>query len=155
MAHFSSASRRRRRARLAAVTITAALALAATAVASGPKPGTYKGSFKGGLITVHISLKLTGTKLGPVKISNIPLYCAGGGQPLVFTFPKATISGAGGFTLHGVNKIKIGPLKGKVGEVITLTGTFTRHGTVSGTVKTAYPRAPKSCAGSSRFSAKH
>jgi hypothetical protein len=35
-----------------------------------------------------------------------------------------------------------------------LSGRFTKHGTVSGTLKTVYPNAPKSCSGSSRFSAR-
>ena len=86
-------------------------------------------------------------------LSNVPLYCSGGGPPIPFTFKGTSISKGGAFKVRGVNRIKIGPLKGQIGEKLTLTGRFTGHGRVSGKLATVYPRA-KTCGGTSRFSAR-
>ncbi|MGH2869377.1 MAG: hypothetical protein ACRDNK_17670 [Solirubrobacteraceae bacterium] len=131
-----------------------ALTLVATALAAGSfKSGTYKGTLAAPRTGYTVSLKLSGTKLRPIKLNNIPFYCSGGGPPIPFTFPSTKISSAGAFTVSANNKIRVGPLKGQIGEKLTISGKFTKAGKVRGKLKTVYPKA-KQCTGTSSFSAK-
>jgi hypothetical protein len=139
--------------RVALTAVALALVVSATALAATFKSGTYKGTLAAPRTAYTVSLKLSGTKLGPVKLNNIPFYCSSGGPPLPVTFPKSKISSTGAFKIGATNKIKVGPLKGQIGEKLTISGTFTKHGTVHGTLKTVVPNA-KQCDGSSAFTAK-
>jgi hypothetical protein len=142
------------RALTAAAVAAVALVIAATAVAATSfKSGTYTGALAAPRTSYTVSLKLSGTKLGPVKISNIPFYCSSGGPPIPVSFPKAKISAAGVFKIKANAKIKAGPLKGQVGEKMTISGTFSKTGTVRGKLKTVVVHATQ-CSGSSAFTAK-
>lgn len=124
----------------------------AAALAAGFKSGTYKGTVKHDGIT--ITLKLGGLELRSAHISNLPLYCSGGGPTIPITFKKAKVSSSGKFTAHGTYHILEGPYKGKPGAKLTLSGRFTTHGAVSGTLKTKWwNKVPRDCSGHSRFSA--
>ena len=153
MKHLYPAPPRRRRASLGPMTAAAALTLAATALAAGPKAGTYTGHLSAPRTAYVLHLTLTGTRLSPVTITSTPFYCSGGGPPTPVRFSPGTVIRSGSFTLHGVFRILVGPLKGKVGARLTLSGRFTSHGTVNGRLRTAYPN-PGSCSGRSAFSAK-
>jgi hypothetical protein len=143
-----------RRTAAALATAIVMLALSATALAGTAfKSGTYKGTLAPPRTSITISLKLTGTRLSPVKLSSIPAYCSSGGPSPGFSFPAASISRTGTFKVTGINKIKTGPLKGQIGERLTLTGQFTKRGKVSGKLKTVFPKA-LTCGGTSAFTAK-
>jgi hypothetical protein len=130
-----------------------ALVLALSASALAAQPGTYTGTLAPPRSIISVSLTVHAGRLSKTTLSNLPLYCSGGGPPIPFTFKGTSISKSGAFKVRGVNRIKIGPLKGQIGEKLTLTGRFTGHGRVSGKLATVYPRA-KTCGGTSRFSAR-
>jgi hypothetical protein len=140
---------------LAAATVAAlALVVIATAMAATAfKSGTYNGTLAAPLTSYTVSLKLNGSKLGPVKLNNIPFFCSSGGPPIPVSFPKTKISAAGAFKINATEKIKAGPLKGHVGEKLTISGTFTKNGTVHGRLKNVVTNA-KQCNGSTTFTAK-
>jgi hypothetical protein len=153
MNHVTSSSRGRRIATAAAVSAVAALALAATALASGVKAGTYTGALVAPRTTFLVTLTTHGNTLRRATLSNVPIYCSGGGPAIPVRFGKATISPRGAFTAHGIYRIAVGPKKGQIGDRLTLSGRFSGHGTVSGTLRTVVVGIP-SCSGTSRFSAK-
>ena len=106
--------------------------LAAPAVASSTvkvKAGTYKGSL--GQDSITISLTVAGGKLKKASLSDIPLFCASGGPPVVVKFGSAEIARTGAFTDNGKRNVSVGPYKGKLGEKLTLSGRFTSRGTVT------------------------
>jgi hypothetical protein len=130
--------------------------VAASAVASStvkPKSGTYKGSLAAPRTAYIVSLRVAHGKLTKANLSNFPIYCSGGGPPIPITFPGANASKTGKFTTKSDYKIKLGPLKGKIGDRFVLSGTFTSKGTASGKLKTVNLDVPK-CGGTSSFSAK-
>jgi hypothetical protein len=150
--HFHLHGAAARRAALGGLVL--ALTLAATALAAGSfQSGNYKGMLAAPRTAYTVSLKLNGTKLGPVKLSNVPLYCSGGGPAIPVTFRSTTISSTGAFKTTATVKIKVGPFKGQVGEKLTISGKFTKTGKVSGKLKTVFPKA-KACTGTSTFTAK-
>ena len=155
MDHVTSAARPRRRIRAFAVGTLGALAgtLATTALAAGPKAGTYTAHLAAPRTTYVVKLTLHGTRIKPATINSTPFYCSGGGPATPVRFSAGKVGKSGSFTLHGVYRILAGPNKGKVGDQLTLSGRFTSHGTVSGTVRTVVVGIP-SCSGSSRFSGK-
>jgi hypothetical protein len=128
--------------------------LAATALAGSTvkvKSGTYKGTLGDGL---KITLTVGGGKLEKASLSNIPLFCAnGGGAPIPVKFGSAKIARSGAFSDHGQRKIAVGPLKGQVGEKLTLSGKFTSSGKVSGSEKTTFVLNGPHCTGKTTFSA--
>jgi hypothetical protein len=142
---------------LRSIALCAVLSLAVAGVAlAKPLAGrTYKGALGKplGSIAVAIKVSSTGKRVTSVRISNIPLYCSGGGEAIPVTLKGGAISRSGKFTSTGSNKIKIGPLKGKVGERFKMTGTFGTHGHESGKLTTTYPINPV-CGGSTRYSTK-
>lgn len=145
---------RARRALTATAIAALALIVTASAVAATSfESGTYKGRLAAPHASYTVSLTLRGTRLGPVKINNIPFYCSSGGPPLPVTFPKARVSATGAFKINATKKIAAGPHKGQIGEKLTISGTFTKKGTVHGTLKTVVTNA-KQCNGSSTFTAK-
>lgn len=128
--------------------------LAASAVASSTvkvKAGTYKGSLGQGSIT--ISLTVAGGKLKKASLSDIPLFCASGGPPVVVKFGSAKIGRTGSFTDNGKRNVSVGPYKGQLGEKLTLSGRFTSRGTVSGTEKTTFVLNGPQCRGKTTFTA--
>lgn len=137
---------------MAVATTAALLALCATALAVARTSGTYKGNLASPRTTYLVSMNLKGAKLSQITLSNIPIYCSGGGPPIPVTFPKTTISKAGRFTVKATVRIKVGPKKGRIGEKLTLSGRFA-HGKVSGTLKTDFVSFAQ-CSGSTRFTAK-
>jgi hypothetical protein len=143
---------RSRRWPAAAAAVALVLAVTASALAAAPPSGTYRGTLAPPRTDIKVSMKLAGTHLTQIKISDVPLYCSGGGKPIPTSFPSTHLSATHAFTAHTTNRIKVGPLKGQVGERLTMSGRFT-HGKVSGTLKTVWPLA-KSCGGRSAFSAK-
>jgi hypothetical protein len=134
------------------VTMAALLALCATALAGAPKPGTYQGALAAPRTTYLVSMKLSGVKLTHITLSNVPIYCSGGGPAIPVAFPGSKLSAAGRFTANATVRIKVGPKKGQIGEKLTLSGRFA-HGKVTGTLKTVFVGFT-GCSGSSRFSAK-
>jgi hypothetical protein len=131
--------------------IVAAPAVAGSTVK--PKSGTYKGSLAAPRTDYIVSLHVAHGKLTKAHLSNFPIYCSGGGPPIPITFSGDTVSKTGKFTTKSDYKIKLGPLKGKIGNRFVLSGTFTSDGTVSGKLKTVDLNVPK-CGGTSAFSAK-
>jgi hypothetical protein len=134
----------------ATVAIVAASAIASSTVK--PKSGTYKGSLAAPRTAYTVSMHVAHGKLTKANLSNFPIYCSGGGPPIPITFPRAKVSKTGRFTTKSDYKIKLGPLKGKIGDRFVLSGAFTSHGTVSGKLKTVDLNIHK-CGGASAFSA--
>ena len=132
--------------------VALALAVTATALAGAPRAGTYRGTLAPPRTAFTISMKLKGAKLTRIRISNVPFYCSSGGPAIPVGFPSTTISNSGRFRVRAVNRIKVGPLKGRIGEKLTLTGRFS-HTTVKGRLTTVVPNA-KVCNGSSAYTAK-
>jgi hypothetical protein len=131
------------------------LAIAVTAEAASTvkvQSGTYSGTLASPRTEYTLSLKVTASKLKKATLSNIPIYCSGGGPPIAIHFGAAAISKTGKFTSKAIYRIIEGPLKGKIGDRFTMKGAFTSAGTVSGTLRTIDASVPK-CGGSSRFTA--
>jgi hypothetical protein len=137
-----------------AVLMSAVLATGVAAAASKPtfKSGTYRGTLAAPRNFITVALKLTGKKISGLTISDIPLFCSGGGRPIPIHFSKATITTTGTFTSTGKYLFTIGPFKGKVGERLTITGKFAAKGKLTGTVKVVFPNSPQ-CDGMTTFSA--
>lgn len=136
--------------------LVAAAALAAAALAANQVAG---GSYKGALVPsrqgVAVSFKVSanGSRVRSLSITNIPLYCEGGGPPIPVRFKDAAISAKGTFTSSAVVRIKIGPLKGQIGERLKIAGKFLKGRREQGTLTTTYPKAQQ-CSGSSSYSTK-
>jgi hypothetical protein len=139
--------------------ITAGLAvalgvMAASALAGGPLRGaTYRGSLAGSMSAVAISFHVTanGTVEG-VKLSRLPLYCAGNGPPAArISFASAKVSAQGTFAAAGRDVIASGPVKGSVAATLALTGRFGAGGAESGTLTTTYNGPAKRCGGRSNY----
>jgi hypothetical protein len=152
--HANLVSRRRRIAGPAATgAVVTTLALAATALAGGVTAGTYSGTLAPPRTAYLVTLTTHRSTLKRATLSNIPIYCSGGGPAIPVRFGTAKISSRGAFTAHGIYRIAVGPRKGKIGDRLTLSGRFSSHGTVSGTLHTVVVGI-QGCSGTSRFSAK-
>jgi hypothetical protein len=137
----------------ALTTLLAATTFATVAFAAHPvKGGTYSGSLLPAtkLVTVSFKVSKSGTRVTALLLSNVPLYCSGGGPAIPVKFHAATVSKSGAFSSTATVVIMVGPLKGQVGEKLTITGKFSKAGE-HGTVKTRYVKAP-SCGGESSYS---
>lgn len=141
------------RLRLLAAALLLALVLASAALAAAFKSGTYKATIPSIARPIAFSLKLSGTRVGPVKISDIPIYCVGGGAPIPRTFPTVRLSATGTFTTRTTFKPTFGPFKGKVTSRLTITGRFTTSGRMSGKITVVNLTLAK-CGGSTAFTAK-
>jgi hypothetical protein len=143
--------------RLAPFAVAGAFALlAATAIAGSTvkvKSGTYKGALAAPRSLYKVTLTVAHAKLEKATLSNIPAYCSSGGPPTPVKFAAAKISHSGQFSTHGNYVIKIGPLKGKVGEKMQMSGRFKSNGTVAGTMTTAFVLNGPHCTGKTTFSA--
>jgi opacity protein-like surface antigen len=144
--------------RILALTAIVAVAAASAALAAKPVKGaTYTGTIvrSVGNVSFPISFKVSknGKTVSGFKLTNdYPVYCQGGGFPVLGTAKAAKISKQGKFTAKLPLKNIRPPGKGE-GSVI-ITGKFAAHSSVSGTVKTDIGgSAFKSCNGSSPFRA--
>jgi hypothetical protein len=142
---------------LPALAAVASLALlSATAVASSTvkvKSGTYKGTLTAPRTLYKVTLTVAHAKLEKATLSNIPFYCSSGGPATPVKFAAAKISHSGQFSTQGNYLIKLGPLKGKVGEKMQMSGRFKSNGTVAGTLRTAFVLNDPHCTGKTTFSA--
>lgn len=138
--------------RLGAACLLLGACSAAVAAAASFKQGTYHGSLAAPHRGIKVSLKLTGTKVTVLKLSDLPLACLSVGKPIPIHFADATVSSSGHFKSTGKYVIAVGPLKGKVGDRLTINGTFAAHGKLSGTVKNVNTTAPV-CTGTTSFTA--
>jgi hypothetical protein len=117
------------------------------------------GSYKGGLvpakeeIVVSFKVSSSGRQVTTLTISNTPLYCSGGGRPTPVHFKNASISSKGTFSSTGKYVILEGPLKGKVGTKLKITGQFLKGHKERGALTTTYVGAPN-CGGKSSYSTK-
>ena len=134
---------------LAIVALASAAGIAAAATF---KSGTYKGTLAPPRNAITVKLKLTGKKVSGLTISDIPLFCQGGGPAIVVHFSKATISTTGRFTSTGKYVIAVGPLKGQVGFRETIKGKFAAKGKLAGTLKSVSTHAA-ACGGTTTFTA--
>lgn len=142
-----------------ALAVCVALAVvSAVALAAKPnqvKGGTYIGTLQPSTRGIGVSFKVSsnGKKVTLLSITNIPIYCSGGGPPIPIRFKDAAISAKGTFTSKANYVIKVGPLKGHVGEKLKIAGTFRKGRSEQGTLTTTYPEAHQ-CSGSSPYTAK-
>ncbi len=137
----------------ALIALLAAAAFATAARASAPvKGGTYSGSLLPATKNVTVSFKVSasGKNVTALVLSNLPLYCQGGGAVIPIKFRAAKISKSGTFKSTARQLLTIGPFKGQLGETLSITGKFSKAGE-HGTVKTTYLKAP-SCSGQSSYS---
>ena len=142
---------KRRAIAIAGLTATLALIAAAVAIAATVKAGTYTGTLKGRAITITFRVPKGAKKVTAIKISDVPLYCSGGGPPIPISFRTATISKHGTFSSKGTYFIKAGPRKGQVGARLALTGSFGKTGHESGKLTTTWVGVPHSCSGASKY----
>jgi hypothetical protein len=138
-----------------AVALALAAAAAVAIAANQVKGGSYTGSLLPATRAISVSFKVssTGKQVSSLRISNIPIYCSGGGPPIPIRFKNAAISAQGTFTSSAQYVIKVGPLKGKVGEKLKITGKFLKGKREQGTLTTSYPKA-HACGGSSPYKTK-
>jgi hypothetical protein len=132
------------------------VALSTVALAAGPaQGGAYAGALQPVTRGIAVSFKVSksGKQVSSLQISDIPIYCSGGGPAIPIHFKNATISGKGTFTSSAKYVIKIGPFKGQVGETFKITGRFFKGRSEQGTVATTYPKA-KQCSGKSPYTTK-
>jgi hypothetical protein len=142
------------RVRVAGGMTAVGLALTLTAVApAAVSAGTYTGTLAPPRNEVAVTVSLDAHGVLHARISDIPLYCPGGGSPIPIAFWATRVSRHGTFTAHAVHRISVGPLKGRIEDRLNLTGHFTNPHTVKGTLVTRNPIAPR-CGGTSRFTAK-
>jgi hypothetical protein len=130
--------------------------LAPTALAGSTvkvKSGTYKGTLGAARTLYKVTLTVAHAKLEKATLSNIPIYCSSGGPATPVKFAAAKISRGGQFSTHGNYLIKVGPLKGKVGEKLQMSGRFKSNGTVAGTLTTAFVLNGPHCTGKTTFTA--
>ena len=135
-----------------AAALLAALLLAQSAIAGTPKKG---GSYRGAVAAPRTSIAVTfhvsasGAKVSALKISNMPIYCSGGGPPVPITFKTARVA-KGKFKSTGKQTISVGPKKGQTGATLSITGTFGKRGKESGKLTIKYSSAP-TCGGTSTY----
>jgi hypothetical protein len=136
--------------------VLGALSLAGAALAANQvRSATYKGALTPARDGVAVSFKVSrsGGEVTSLGITNVPLYCEGGGPPIPARFKDATISSKGTFTSTAEVRIALGPLKGQIGEKLRITGKFLKGGKERGVLTTTYPKAHQ-CSGSSSYATK-
>ncbi len=139
----------------ATLVVASAVALAAKPKPNQVKGGTYVGTLQPVTRGIGVSFKVSsnGKKVTVLSITNIPAYCSSGGPPIPIRFKNAAISAKGTFTSKANYVIKVGPLKGQVGEKMTITGKFVKGRKEQGTLTTIFPRAAP-CSGKSPYTTK-
>ncbi len=137
--------------------ILVALALLATAaLAVAPVKGAgYTGALAGShsKITISFRVSASGAEVENLRISGLPIYCAGSGPPGTpkIKFQNARISASGSFSSPGKDVIATGPLKGSVVATLLVSGSFAAGGREHGTVTTTYSGPAKRCGGHSSY----
>ena len=142
--------------RVAGGTLAVLAVIAASALAAAPRKGaTYEGTLNGSRTPITISLHVSaaGGKVESLRISSLPIYCAGKGPPgaLKISFENAKISASGSFSSPGKDVIASGPLKGSVAATLFITGSFTGAGHESGMLTTTYTGPAAKCGGRSSY----
>jgi hypothetical protein len=119
-----------------------------------PRAGTYRGTLAAPRSQIHVSFKVSKTAktVSSLRISDIPLFCSGGGPATAITFKTATISSTGRFKSTAKQIIEVGPRKGQVGTTLTISGRFPKRGHAKGTITTVNSAA-KACGGSTTYTA--
>jgi hypothetical protein len=138
-----------------AVLLTLLVVVSGALAASQVKGGSYTGSLVPTRDGVLVSFKVSssGKQVNALTITNIPLYCSGGGKPIPVHFKNASISSKGTFSSTGKYVIAEGPKKGQVGNKLKITGKFLKGGKEQGTLTTTYVGF-SSCSGKSSYSTK-
>jgi hypothetical protein len=128
---------------------------AGAALATAPRAGTYHGALAAprSHILVRFKVSQSAKTVSSLRISDIPLFCSGGGPAVAITFKNATISSAGRFKSTGRQIIQVGPNKGQVGATLSITGRFLTGGHERGTITTVNS-ASKACGGTTSYTAK-
>jgi hypothetical protein len=143
--------------RSAAVGIALVMVLAGStgmALATTPRAGTYHGALAAPRSQILVRFKVSkSTKtVSSLRISDVPLFCSGGGPAIAITFKNATISRTGRFKSTGKQIIQVGPRKGQVGATLSISGRFLKGGHERGTITTVNSAA-KACGGTTTYTA--
>jgi hypothetical protein len=130
--------------------------LATTTFAVAPIKGAgYTGALAGShsKITISFRVSASGAEVENLRISGLPIYCAGNGPPGTpkIAFHNATISASGSFSSPGKDMVASGPLKGSVVATLLVSGSFSAGGHEHGTVTTTYTGPAKKCGGHSTY----
>jgi hypothetical protein len=141
---------------LAGSGLVALALLAASALAASPiKGASYRGALRGSHAKIAISFRVSanGSQVQKLRISALPIYCAGSGPPgtPTLSFQDAKISAGGTFSGSGKDIIGSGPLKGSVAATLRVTGSFAAGGKESGIVTTIYSGSAAKCGGHSSY----
>jgi hypothetical protein len=127
----------------------------AVALAADPVRGAaYKGSLTGASSSIRISFRVSpgGSQVQAIRLSALPIFCAGGAPPnSTLEFANARVTAAGTFSAAGRDVLGVGPLKGTVAAKLVVTGTFAANGRESGTVTTTFSGSAKHCGGRARY----
>jgi hypothetical protein len=117
-----------------------------------PRSGTYHGALAAprSQILVRFKVSKSAKTVSSLRISDIPLFCSGGGPPVAITFKDATISHTGRFKSTGKQIIEVGPRKGQIGTTLSISGRFLSGGHERGTITTANA-ASKACGGTTTY----
>ncbi len=131
--------------------------LTAPALAASPVRGaSYRGALGGSHAKIAISFRVSanGSQVQKLRISALPIYCAGSGPPgtPTLSFQGAKISASGTFSSSGKDIISSGPLKGSVAATLRVSGSFAAGGKESGTITTIYSGSAAKCGGRSSYS---
>jgi hypothetical protein len=123
-----------------------------TAVAAVDKGATYSGFITPAASGITITWKVSssGKKVSGIKLSNVPLFCQSGGEPIAAKFKSASIKKSK-FASTAAANFKSGPNKGKPQYRLKLSGRFTSTKSATGTIKVDWFGSDKSCDGKSTF----
>jgi hypothetical protein len=137
---------------IAAMLLVPACMTTAALAAGQLKGGSYKGALLPATRAISVSFRVSqsGKQVTALSISNIPIYCSGGGPAIPIHFKNASISSKGTFASSARYVIEVGPLKGQVGEQMKITGKFLKGKREQGTLTTTYPKAA-ACGGKSPY----
>ena len=127
--------------------VVALLAAATDAFAGKPVKGaTYNGTVKQNAISLLFKVSASGRRVTKLTLSNLPLFCQGGGAPSKISFDSARIR-RGRFHTSATQTFH-----GSVAATAKLAGKFTANGGAKGSLNVTYPKA-HSCSGSTTFTA--
>jgi hypothetical protein len=132
------------------------LGVTGVALAANPVKGaTYSGALAPPRSSYKVSFEVSGTggQITRLIISNLPLYCSGGGEAIPVKFADAPISKSGTFTSTGKYVTLEGPLKGQLATKLKINGTFGKGGSEQGTVTSTWVKV-HGCSGQSTYTTK-
>jgi hypothetical protein len=123
-----------------------------TATAAVQKGAKYSGFVTPSASGITISWKVSssGRKVTGIKLSDVPLFCEGGGEPIVAKFKSAKVEKSA-FTSTASADFTSGPNQGQPQYRLKLKGRFTRTKNATGTIVVDWFGADKSCDGKSTF----